>query len=544
MNQIIIKHGQEGRKKLLTGASKVGELVGSSLGPKGRNSIIKVKYSAPQIFNDGVSIARNIMLDDEIEDLGAQTLIEGSMKIDERAGDGTTGGTVIASKIVHDYAKKIEEEDSSCGQTGTIGEANGVSMADVNSMAREILDTGNLVVKKLKEKATKLKKDELKNVVSSSLGLIYPEYTDTITEIVEKIGKDGYIDVDDNWATKYGVETEVVEGLKHNGTYITPYMCTNKKKEAIQEDVHILVCNSDFATSLQINEVLKQIIHKGIRKLVIIANKFEKPYIKTLAATAIQARNGDTRLIDFLAIKTPALDSDKLKDVAIFCGARFFDKNVTNVSLEKASFEDLGFAKKVIVDENYFRILGGKGSKDLLMDRIMTLQTEAEADKDPAFKKQTERRIASLKSGNAVIRVGGSTEGERQIVKKKIEDAVNSAQCALEEGVVKGGGLALKEIADELGKEHSMYEALCEPYNRIQQSAGGKLEIPETVLDPLKVIRIAVETACSVASSLITAEIGIASKTKTLWDELDSKLNPQMGVKDDFRENENNESYQ
>lgn len=537
MNKIIIKAGSEGRKKLLTGASKVGKYVGSSLGPKGRNSIIKVKYSAPQIVNDGVTIARNIMLEDEIEDLGAQALIEGAMKTDERAGDGTTTTTVLASKIVDDYAKKIKEEDDKGGELGTVG-GNKESLADVNAMAREILDTGKFVIDELKKNSHKLKKNELKNVVLSSLGQVYPEYADKISEIIEKVGKDGYIDVDDNWATKYGVETEVIEGLKHNGTYATPYMCTNKRREAVYEDVHILVCNSELATVNQIEGVLKTVVGKGIRKIVIIANKFEKPYVKTLAATVIQARAGDTRLIDFLAIKSPALDTDKLKDVAIFCGARFFDKNVTNISLDKATFADLGFAKKVIVDENYFRILGGKGSKQLLLDRVMTLKTEAEADKDPAFKKQTERRIASLKSGNAIIRVGGATEGERQIVKKKIEDAKHSGLCALEEGVVKGGGLALKEIAEKLGKEHSMYSALCEPYNKIQQSAGGELEIPDTIVDALKVMRIAVETACSVASSLITAEVGIAKKTKTLWDELDSKLHPQMDVDDDFRKNE------
>ena len=202
MLQIKIAEGAEARKKIFRGAAKVGRLVGMSLGPRGRNAIIRTHYAPPQILNDGVTIARNIMLDDEMEDLGAQTLIDGSMKTDERAGDGTTSTAVIASKIVEEYAKKIEDEDKKHSGDGTIGDGS-ISIANVNAMAREILDVGADAIEKLKKMAHPLKKTELKNVISTSLGVVFPEYIDTLTEIIQETGKDGYVSVEDNWNTKY-----------------------------------------------------------------------------------------------------------------------------------------------------------------------------------------------------------------------------------------------------------------------------------------------------------------------------------------------------
>lgn len=544
MLNVEIENGVEARRKILRGVEKVGEIVGSSLGPKGRNTIIKTKYSAPQITNDGVTIARHIMLKDPIEDLGAQTLIDGAMKADERAGDGTSTATVLAAKAVSEYAKKIEEEDKSHSDTGTVGEAS-TGTADVNKMAREILDTGKHVIEELKKVARPLKKDELKNVVSSSLGTMFPEYVDMVAELVEEVGEGGYISVEDNWATKYGIETELIKGNRFTGTYATPYMITNiGKKEAVYEDVAVLVCNHDIATTAQMKELLKEVVQSGTRKLVIIANKFEKGFVNLMASTTMQARGGDIRLIDYLCIKAPSLTSEQWEDVSVYCDATFFDKNNINLDMAttKGAGAHLGFVRKIVVSENEVIMLDGRGAKGTAVkERLKLLKEQAEDEKDPAFKEQTKRRIGALQSGFAVIRVGAATEGERIIVKKKIEDAYQSAQSAMVEGVVAGGGQALKTIAEQLGKEHAMYIPLCEPYNLIQKSAGGKLKIPNTVLDPLKVTRIAVESACSVAASLITVEAGISEKSKSMWDELDAKLQPQNDVADDFRQDENQE---
>lgn len=540
MIKIQIADGSKGRKKLLAGASRVGELVGISLGPKGRNAIIKTRYSAPQIVNDGVTIARNIMLPDDIEDLGAQTLIEGSMKADERAGDGTTTTTVLASKIVAEYAKKIEEEDKSNSESGTVGEA-GSGTADVNKMAKEILDTGKVVVEKLVKMAKPLKKDQLKNVISSSLGVLFPEFVESLTETIESVGKDGYVSVEDNWHTQYGIDTELIKGMRFLGTYVTPYMINTKRKEAVMEDVYVLVCNHDLASMSSFyrdafdpksGSVIKDLLGKGIRKIVILANKFERPLIELMAATVTQARQGNTNLMDFLCVKAPSLTTEQWQDVAVYCDGMFFDKNRTDIELRKAGIEHLGFVKKIVVNEDEIIMINGRGNTK---NRVELLQEELKGEKDPAFAEQIKRRIGALQSGFAVIRVGASTEGERMIAKKKIEDAVKSAQSSMAEGVLPGGGQALKTIADELGEKHPMYVPLCEPFNKIQRSFGGSYKIPNTVLDPLKVTRIAVETSCSVAASLITAEVAIAEKNPSLVDELQETLYPKNENGEDFR---------
>lgn len=537
MLTIDIVGGSKGRAKILRGAAKVGKIVGVSLGPRGRNAIIKTKYSAPQITNDGVTIARHIMLKDEIEDLGAQTLIDGAMKADERAGDGTTTCIVLSSKTVGEYAKKIEEEDKSY-DTGVEEEGGGV--ADVNKMAREILDVGKDTVEKLKKMARPLKKKDLKNVIASSMGTLFPEYVENITDVVESVGKDGFISVEDNYATQYGIDTEKVLGMRFTGNYATPYMITNRKtKEAVYEDVPVLVCNSDIASTKQMMSLLKSFTGSGQRKIVLIANKFEAPFVKLMASTVVQARQGNTQLIDFLCIKAPSLTSEQLEDVAVYCDAKFFDKKNDTTKLKNATVDQLGFVKKIVVSENGVIMLGGKGN---VKERIELLKGEAEVEKDPAFKKQTERRIGALQSGFAIIRVGAATEGERIIAKKKIEDAYKAGQAAMKEGVVPGGGLALKTIAEELGEKHTMYIPLMEPYNLIQKSAGGKLNIPDTVLDPLLVTRIAVETAFSGAASLITVEVGIAEKSPDLVDQLSAKLFPQNEVDDDFRQEHEDEA--
>lgn len=541
MLNIEIKKGAEGRRKILKGASQVGEIVGVSLGPRGRSAIIKTKYSAPQIHNDGVTIARHIMLKDEIEDLGAQTLIEGAMKTDNRAGDGTTGCIVISSKGVNDCAKRIEEEDKSNSNTGA-AEATTAANADVNKMAREILDTGRVVVEQLKKNSHTLKKDELKSVISTSLGTFFPEYVDELTDIVDKVGKDGYISVEDNWATQYGIDTELVKGMKFTGSYATPYMVTNRKtKEAVYEDVPVLICNEDIATMMQFMEdpkgkhIMSEILSSGKRKLVIIANKFERPFIELMNATVSQARSGNTGLIDFLCIKAPSLTTEQLEDVAVYTNAAFFDKKNETHELKKSQAIHLGFVEKIVVNEDEVIMLGGAGKKALVKERLDLLQAQADKEKDSAFKEQTKRRIGALQSGFAVIRVGAATEGDRTIRKKKIEDAKNAAQAALAEGVVKGGGVALKDIADELGEDHLMYGALTEPYNLIKRTLGDE-KMPKGILDPLKVIRIQVETAFSTIASLITCEVAIAEKSPGLWDELEDKIFPQKQVNDDFRD--------
>lgn len=538
--------GKEARAKILKGAVKVGNIIGKTLGPRGRAAIIKTKYSPPAIHNDGVSVARQIMLEDEIEDLGAQTFIDGSMQTNDLAGDGTTTCMVLSTKILQDYSEKIKEEDKLSSIAGTVSEENNEeeSIADVNKMAREILDTGKIVVEKLKKMAHPLKKEELKGVIATSMGSLYSEYTDLIADVVEKVGKDGHISVDDNWATKHGIDTEMHQGMKFLGTYVSPYMITNgATKEAVQKNVSVLVCNFDLNSLTQFQKVLEdprssvlpKLIAKGHRKIVFIVQSASKPLIKVLNNTILQSRGaGNPDMVDYLVIKAPALTTEQLEDVAVYCGAKFFDKN-TEITLGEAQEQDFGIVKEICVDENDVKIINDKRNDALVKERIEILKATIENEKDPAFKKKAERRLGALQSGMATILVGASTEGERTTVKMKIEDAKNAAICALEEGVLLGGGLALKTIAEELGEEHPMYHALRSPYDRIQRSAGGELKIPDTVIDPLKVTRIAVEIACSVAASLLTVEIGIAEKRKTLLGEFEKSIYPREYSDENFR---------
>lgn len=539
MMDIEIASGSEARRKILAGAVRVGQLVGMSLGPRGRTAIIKTKYSAPQIHHDGVSIAREIMLKDDIEDLGAQTLIEGCMKVDERAHDGTTTAVVISSTAVDDYAKRIEEEDKASSGLGTVGSASETSnVADVNGMAQEILEAGKFAVEKLKKMAVPLGKKDLRNVVATSLGSLFTEYVDEVTNTVEEVGVEGYISVEDNWHTQYGIETELVKGARYPGTYATFKNVNTSRKEAVYEDVAVIVCNYSVATTRIAEQLIKQVLAKGVRKIVWMAEKFETAMVKQMAATVAAARVGDTRMIDYLCVKMPSNTTEKWEDIAIFCGASFFDKNVDNgEGLKGATLENLGFLKKIVVNEDEVVMVGGGGDKKQIEARLQLLRSHVETEKDPSFKEQTLRRVGSLQAGFAVIRVGASTEMERIMAKKKIEDAVGAAKCALEEGVLPGGGQALRKIADELGKKHSMYRAFCAPYEQIQRSLGDKTKIAGTVLDPLKVTRIAVETACSVASSLITAEVGIAEHRKTLSEELTKMIYPREDDEENFRQN-------
>lgn len=529
--QRVIKIGAEARKGLTRGALTVGEAVGMSLGWGGRNAIIKEAYSAPKVTNDGVTIARNIVLKDEIEDLGAQMIVEAAMKTNSRVGDGTTTTTVIACEIIKDVSKKIEVEDGNAKASGLSGGA------DVVGIAREILDTKDKVIEKLKSKAKELKKGDLKNIIATSLGKVYPEYVDSLTEAINTVGKDGYISIEDNWSTQYGVDSTISEGMRFRGSYATPFMVTNKNKEAILEDVKVLVTNHRIESLVVIQELLQEMNQRKIKKLVIIAEGYSAGVIRVLMSATEAARSGDPRFVNFIAVKAPSLTTEQFYDVVAYTGGKFFDKNTSQDStVITAKVDDLGYVKKVIVDEDDTRLIEGKGD---VKARIQQLKHEMETEKDPSFKEQTKRRIGALASGFVIIRIGASTEPERRYIKDKMEDAKNAAKAALDEGYIQGGGVPLVEIAEELGEKNVLYNALKSPYERIKSNAGGiDMKVPANIIDPVKVTRLAVENACSVAAQLITSEVAITDKDKSLVDELQRAVGRKEDDSD-FRSPEN-----
>lgn len=526
----IIKTEHEAREKLLSGVRKIGHIVGSTLGPAGRNVIIYRKYKPPLITNDGVTVARHIYFEDEIEDLGAQTIVEAAMKTNEQAGDSTTTSVVIATSIVEkcfDILNKSEDNNILSG-----GKVN------VMSLKRQIDEAKEKVIEALKA-AKPLKGQDLSKIISTSLENL--EIGTEIGKMMKVLGLDGYISTEDNWATKYGVETEITTGMKKLGTYASPYLANSRnQKEAIWEDTLVLVTNEKIESVNYMANVLKQMQDAGKTKLVIVngysegTDGYSKQFIQSIANAMIAAAKGNSNAIQILAIKAPSLTSPELEDIAVFCDGLFYDKNL-NRKLKDLKIEELGFAKKFVVDESDFTIIGGRGKTE---ERIKVLQEQAELEKDQMFKEKMKRRIASLSSGIGIIRVGAMTESERDYLKLKIEDAVNAARSAMEEGTIKGGGLALKEIAEQLGEDDILYEPLMSPYNKIQENAGGNLEIKDDVLDPAKSIRLAFENACSAAGVLITTETAISERKKSLWDELE-KIIDRSDERHSFRDAEN-----
>lgn len=513
----VIAVGEEAREKLLRGVIKIGQMVGSTLGPNGKNAIIYKKYSSPLVTNDGVTIARHIVLDDEVEDLGAQTIVEVAMKTNDQAGDGTTTSVVIAVNLIQDCFDKLKDSATALG-------------GSVMQMFQQIQDSKRKAVELLKAQAKPVE-DNLEKIISTSLE--NKEYGKIVSDMITQIGKDGYISVEDNWATQYGITAETILGMKFYGTYVTPYMMTTNKKEAIIEDCPILVVNGELeeigSLAKNIMEVLKQ---QGKTKLVIFAPSYTRQLIAALANVAIGFHEG--KQMQILAVKCPTQTIEELKDIAAFVKADVIDRS-TGMMLKNVKVDNLGGAKKIVVNQDDVIITGGNGD---VSARVADLQAQVELEKDQMFKEKLKRRISSLNAGIGIIRVGAMTQTERDYWKLKIEDAKNAGKAALEEGTVKGGGLALKEVAEALGDKDILYKALIAPYEKIQENSGGNYEIGEDILDPVKVTRLALENACSAASVFITTETAITEHRKTLVEELEKALVPRNDT-DDFRDDEN-----
>jgi chaperonin GroEL len=451
------------------------------------------------------------------------------MKTNEKAGDGTTTTVVLASKIVETCFERLAYDVLGAG-------------ADAMTMFREIHKAKEIVIEKLKEMSRPVKDfEELNQIISVSLE--NEEFAKVIAGMIETLGEKGYISVEDNFNTKYSIEPETITGMKFYGTYASPIMITNTKKEAVWTDTPVLVCNHEIENTGGLTSLLKELNANGKMKLVIVAERFDKQFIRSIAYSMKVAREGaigpdgkQYEAMKILAVKAPSMTTEQLEDVAVYVKGAFINKSL-GLEINKVKYQDLGFAKKIIVNEDDVIISGGNGEGDLVDERVKLIEEHLAMEKDPAFAERLKRRIGSLRSGVGIIRVGASTESERGYLKLKIEDAVNAAKAAMAEGVVAGGGLALSQIANELGKDNILYEVLKAPYQRIQDNAGGLLDIPDTVLDPVKVTRLAIENACSAASALITTDSAIAEKKETLWDMLDDKLYPKDD--EDFRSDAN-----
>lgn len=529
----ITKEGSLVSKKYLAGIDKVDRMVGGTLGPAGRNRIIQRKYRSPLVTNDGVTIARHIVLEDEIEDLAAQTLVEIAMKTNETAGDGTTTSTVIAAALIRSCVAKIEK-------AGTL-EAYGGASANPMLLAKEIWKELPKAIALLEEQ--KIDKeiigDALDMVIATSLENL--DYGKTLGELMRAVGQDGYVSIEDNWGTKYGIDTEQTIGMRFLGTYASPYLANeHNTKEAIWEDTLVFITNERIANPATLALLYKEMVAQKANKLVIIGGFSEgtdpfSPELIEGLARVMQASQANPNLIKVLAVKAPTLRSEELEDIAVFTDAKFYDKKL-GFDPAKAQVVHCGFAKKIVVTEDDVFIMGGRGST---VERVELLKKQMEKERDTMFLEKTKRRIASLSSGVGIIRVGAATEQERTYLKYKLEDAVHAAKAAMEEGVVPGGGIALQRVAEKLGEEHILYDALVAPHKRICENAGEEIVVPDTVVDPHKVVRLALANACSAAAALISSDGAIADRRMTVLDYFEKKLGKLNPASDDFRDDEN-----
>lgn len=491
----LIKTGQDARESLKRGLDKVADCVKVTLGPSGRNAVLGRQGITPLITNDGVSIARNIELEDEFEELGAMIVKEASTLADIKGGDGTTTTTVLLQAIVAEVFNKMKDN-------GSLVEKK----IDTIKLKKEIDKACEAVVTALKAKAKPITKKDIYNVAIVSVE--YEWLAKIVTEVFEKVGADGYITVEDGVKTGY----EVFNGLEIPTGYHSEYYVNNDQRECVIENAHVFVTNQRLESPTSLVGIVSSLLEKEITNVILIAPEFSNEVLKAMVSTKL---NGGFTAV---ALRLPTFDkNDSLLDIATLTNAKFIDKN-TYTKFEdfeaEIKFENLGTIEKAVVGESKTVFIGGKGDTKNRVKELRKLHAESlsEFDKDAL-----EKRIAYLSGGIAVIKIGGDSDSEKTYYRLKLEDAVNAVQKALNDGVVRGGGLALKEISEKLPK-NILTEALKAPYNQIQENSGG-IEIGEKIFDPVTITISAVESACSLAGMLITTEVAVAHKNKPEKDE-------------------------
>jgi chaperonin GroEL len=478
----IIKTGSEAREALRSGINKVADCVKVTLGPSGKNAVLGRRDITPIITNDGVSIARSIELEDEIEEQGAMIVKEASSLTDNEAGDGTTTTTVILQSLINDVFEQIKDSDSLLN-----------TKKDTIKIKKEIDLLCEDVIQRLKKKSRKISQKEIYDVALISAE--YPWVAEILEKVFKEVGVDGYISVEEANKTSY----EIFKGIELQAGYTSDYFVNNEKQECVIENPSILISNSKFEDLISVAEIVKTMAEKEEKGLVIVAPEFSKEVLSRFISTKVSTG------FYIVAIKLPTFDKDDiLKDLAVVTEARMLDKNLK----DKPSYQHLGKVDRVIISESKSIFIGGKGDTT---ERKKELKQEIENCESEFDKDKIEQRLSHLSGGFAVIKIGSTSQSEKTYFVLKVEDAVNAVRNALKDGVVKGGGVALKEISEEM-EDNLLSKALKAPYNQIQENYGGGLEITDSVLDPLTTISTAVKSACSLAGMVLTTEVVIASK--------------------------------
>ena len=517
-----LHYGEESRRKLLAGVDKLADTVKITLGPKGRNVLIERSYGSPLITNDGVSIAKEIELEDQVENMGAQLVKEVATKTNDVAGDGTTTATLLTQAIVREGFKNV-----------TAG-ANPMVLKKGISGAVEV------AVEYLKNSAVKVDdKESVAQVASVSAG--DREIGELISEAMEKVGTDGVITVEES--RSLGTTLDVVEGMQFDRGYLSPYMAANSEKmEAVLDNPYILLTDKKISNIQDLVPLLEDIMKSG-KKLLIVADDVDGEALATLVVNKLRGT------LDVVAVKAPGFGDRRkamMEDIAILTGGTVISEEL-GYELKEATVDMLGKAGTVKVNKDHTVIVNGAGDKSEIEERVEKIKGEIEDSTSDFDREKLQERLAKLVGGVAVINAGAATETELKDKKLRLEDALNATRAAVEEGIVAGGGTSLicaidkvSEYAESLDGDMKtgariVVRALEEPVRQIAENAGyegsvivakGKESkkgvgfnaateeyidmIEAGIVDPVKVTRSALQNASSVAGMLLTTEAGIS----------------------------------
>lgn len=483
--------GAKARAKILSGVNKIVDVVKLTLGPEGKNALIPRTYNrGPRITNDGVTVSENVLLKDPHERLVAEAFKEGSKKTNEIAGDGTTTTAVIAGHLINKILSEVDVDNPFLN-----------NKKGVRKIRKDIKDSKEIVIQKIKDRAKKVESlEEMKKIAVVSIGKEDETISNIVAEMVWDLGVDNHIDVVEGYKSK--IETEKIEGMRMPAKVAAAYFINQPERfEMVAENVPVIISKEKIIIPGEMAQII--VGAKLTSKIAIFAPYFSEDVLMSLTKYSEKG-------FGIYPIKVPSLRTEQLEDLAIYTGAKVIDKEkgITPANIKPT---DVGEAEKIIVKGVEVRedavIMGGKGSKEGMEKRVEILKSQLSESKNELTTIQLGKRIANLKAAVGVIRVGASTSKEVLFLKHKIEDGVFACKAALDEGYVKGGGLCLKEIAEELGSENVLYDTLQSPYEQIQRNAGGNVEITEDIIDPAKVVRLEIEHGLSIAAQMITCDI-------------------------------------
>ncbi|GAB4399246.1 MAG: chaperonin GroEL [Anaerolineales bacterium] len=519
---------EEARRKLKNGMNAVANAVSATLGPKGRNVAVDRKFGSPTITHDGVSVAKEIELEDPFENMGAQLLKEAAQKTNDIAGDGTTTSTVLAHAIVNEGLKALE-----AGYNPMLLK-KGIELAT------------ETIVAELKKNSVKIDtKEEIASVATNSAA--DEEVGQLIADVMDKVGKDGVITVEESKTMQF--ETDFVEGMQFDRGYLSPYFITNADAmEAQISDAYVLIYDKKISAAQDIVPLLEKLVQLGKRELVIIAEDVDGEALATLILNKIRG------MLNVLAVKAPGFGDRRkamLQDIAILTGGEVISEEMGR-KLESVTVQELGRAEKVVSDKENTTIIGGKGKKANIDARIKEIRIEIDKSTSDYDREKLQERLAKLSGGVAIIRVGAATETEMKEKKHRVEDALSAARAAVEEGIVPGGEISLINASGKLdklakGQEEQAEEvkvginivkkALEAPIRKLAANAGqdGSVIIDTVrrtaaekknpnigynvltdeytdmikagVIDPVKVVRGALENAASIAAMILTTDV-------------------------------------